>query len=345
MKILIFGAGNTGHAVSAYLSELGQDVFLYTRSKEKAEIINNKGINSYGKVEGNFKVNAVCKLDEIVSKVQYIFIFTTANVHRNAFELIKDVVVENQKIIVFNSNWGAYEGYQVLNDIVEEKKLIISETGSMPFIATSNIPGEVNIANIKNETTISAIFPNNTDVIIEELQDIFPNLKKRKNIIETSLSSTNPVIHVPISIFNGIRIENGQEFKFYDEGISKLSVEYIINIDKERIKIAKKLGIDCGSVLETINSYWPIKHDNLYDALNKNTSYKNVIGPKTLEHRYFTEDIPFGIVPIIQLGKLLEIETPYSSAIVNIASLFTGKDYLNSGVNINFNLLDNIIGG
>ena len=46
MKFAIVGAGNTGHAISAYLADKNAGCVLYTRSEAKAAVIQENGIIS-----------------------------------------------------------------------------------------------------------------------------------------------------------------------------------------------------------------------------------------------------------------------------------------------------------
>lgn len=317
MKFGIIGCGNTGHAVCAYLSHRGGECAVYTRSSEKARIINENGITSEGSVCGNFHVKATTIISEAVDGSDIILVMTTANAHRDVAIMLKPLLTTHQKVLIFNSNWGALEFKQVLDSDIDDKDLIIAETGSQLFLASSKTLGHVHVG-LKEKIYVSATDPTKTPALLKDLKEFFPQLIEAKSIVETSLSTTNPVIHAPISLLNAARIENGQPFLFYGEGVSMSAIDLILQVDKERIEVAKALGYDIDDVLTGINSFWEKKHDNLYDALTKNDTYNKSPGPSTLNHRYFTEDIPYGIVPISKIGRLLGIETPNTDSLLSI---------------------------
>lgn len=334
MKATIIGAGNIGMATCAYLLNLGYDVTLYTRFENKAMKLRSEGLYSQGAITGHFGLKACSSYEEALSDAEYIFITTLSNNHLDVFKAIKPYLKKGQRIIVFNGNWGAFEAKVYYKDFLRNNEIILAETGAMIFMANAYEIGKVNVLGIKNQVSISTINPDDVDILINDLKNIFPQLKKKNSIYETSLSATNPVIHVPLTIFNLARIEEGQDFSFYGEGVSKSAIAYIEAIDTERVSIAMKIGFKCPSILESINSFFDIKFDNLYDALNKNETYIKAKAPKSLSHRYITEDIPYGIVPIVKLGKVLGIDTKYSEAIVNLAGLALNVNFLDSGVNI-----------
>lgn len=315
MKFAIIGAGNTGHAVSAYLAAQNADCVLYTRDAAKAEIINHNGITADGSLDGTFSLKATACLSDAVEGCDCIIVMTQANAHRAVAESLKPVLAEGQTIIIFNSNWGALEFVQVLGSDIAAKHLVVAETSAQLFVASSPVPGQVHMST-KAKVGIAASDSSKTASLIHRFSSFFPQFEPAASIVETTMSTTNPVIHVPITVFNIARVENGQHFMFYGEGVSQAAVNLIVNIDKERIAVAKAIGCNINDVLTGINSFWPQKHDNLFDALTKNETYLRSVGPKTLNHRYLTEDVPFGIAPIAQIGRLFGVKTPHTDALL-----------------------------
>lgn len=331
MKITVIGAGNTGQAVATHLASMDADIMLYTRSADKAKYGKDTMIEISGLVEGKFNVPTTTDISEAIKNAKYIFVMTRANAHKDVAENLKGKLSQGQTILIFNGNWAAMEFKKILNEEIKEKEIVIAETAAQLYTAQSPKFGKVN-TRMKNQVQISAVDPSQTEDIIEGLKKYFPTqFGNGHNILLTSLSNTNPIIHGPITIFNIVRVENGENFKFYGNGLSHKIVNYILKLDKERMEIAEKLNADTIDILTGINSFWDIKYDNLFDALNKNEGYLKVNGPSTFNHRYITEDIPFGIVPVTKLGKMLEVETPYSSAFVDIAEKVLEEDFSNMG--------------
>ena len=331
MKFTVIGGGNTGQAVSAYITSRGGECVINTRDAQKADIINRCGITAEGGLNGNYGVIATTDMKMAVTDADIILIMTTANAHREVACKLRPFLKEKQKIIIFNSNWGAFEFKQVLGEDIELKDLTVAETGAQLFLAKSKGLGYVNMG-LKTKVSVSATNPDKTQPLLDEIREFFPQFEKASSIIETTMSTTNPVIHVPISLLNAARIENAQPFLFYGEGACRAAIGLVINVDKERIAVAKALGCEIDDVLTGINSFWEIKHDNLFDALTKNDSYSKVKGPTTLNHRYLTEDIPFGIAPITKIGKLFGIETPYTDALLNTIGCLYGTNLVEGGI-------------
>jgi len=331
MKFTVIGGGNTGQAAAAYLSSKGGECVLNTRDERKADIINRNGITAEGVINGNFKVNATTSIGEAVAGSGLILVMTTANGHREVACRLKPLLAQNQKILIFNSNWGALEFKQVLGEDIQLKNLIVAETGAQLFMSSSKAIGHVHIG-MKIKLSVSATEPEKTQPLLDEISQYFPQFEKASSIIETTMSTTNPVIHVPITMLNAARVENAQPFLFYGEGASKSAVNLITKLDMERVAVAKSLGCEIEDVLTGINSFWEIKHDNLFDALTKNEIYVKGMGPASLNHRYLTEDIPYGVAPIARIGKLIGIETPHTDALLNTLRCLFGTDLVDGGI-------------
>ncbi len=331
MRFTIIGGGRTGQAAAAYLTSKGAECLIKTRDAGKAAIFNQHGITAEGGINGNFKVRATTDMQEAADFSDMILVMTVANAHKEVAGQLGPCLKQDQKILIFNSNWGALEFKQVLGDSRKLRNLIVAETGAQLFVASSEETGRVNMS-VKAKITVSAVEPEDTQPLLDCIKEYFPQFEKGSSIIETTMSTTNPVIHVPITLLNAARIENAQPFLFYGDGASKEAVQLIENVDRERIAVAKALGCEIDDVLTGINRFWEKKHDNLFDALTKNSTYLHAKGPGTLEHRYITEDVPYGIAPIAKIGRLFGIETPYTDALLGILGCIFGTDVVNGGI-------------
>ncbi|MFD1040584.1 NAD/NADP octopine/nopaline dehydrogenase family protein [Virgibacillus byunsanensis] len=331
MRYAVIGGGNTGQAIASYLSLNEKKVKLYTRDSYKAKRISEEGLKLKGVYSANIKLKAYSSLSEVIADSEIIIIATTSSGHKPIINQIKPFLEKNQTIVFFPGYWGAVECHEILGHEIENKNITIAETSAMPFISKADNNGSVYINRIKNNVLISTL-PTSTSLSIStSFLDDFPQLVQAKNIFETSLNNTNVVVHTPISLFNASRIDASEEFQFYAIGASPLAVRYIENLDNERRTIADLFQIKTENILTILNNFYRTNYSNLYDALPG--LFPDAAAPTTFDHRYFTEDIPFGLVPISEIGKKAGIETPFTDSIINTASLFLNKNYRKDGVN------------
>jgi opine dehydrogenase len=334
MKFAVVGGGNTGQAISGYLALNDNEVKLYTSNSDRAQVINEKGLTVNGVYSGYAKLEAHTNMADVISEADVIIISTTADGHKNVIERMKNFLENGQIILFIPGYWGALEARQILGTDIEDKNLIVAETSAQPFISNADDRGNVEVRKIKNNVMVSTLHTNAGDSqTYKDLLQKFPHLNSVDNVLMTSLNNTNVVVHVPIVAFNASRIDSAQEFQFYPEGVSKLTVDYIENLDKERMEIANLFNVETKDILSLLNEFYDTSHDTLLEALP--SLFPEGSGPKTLNHRYFTEDIPFGLVPIMEIAKKIDVETVYTEKLVHLLSLFSGNDYSQTGVSFN----------
>jgi opine dehydrogenase len=66
------------------------------------------------------------------------------------------------------------------------------------------------------------------------------------------------------------------------------------------------------------------------------------VGPPSLRHRYISEDIPYGLVPLAYLGNLLNVPTPVSDAIIELSSITNNVNYWKAGLTLEKLKLDRL---
>jgi opine dehydrogenase len=49
--------------------------------------------------------------------------------------------------------------------------------------------------------------------------------------------------------------------------------------------------------------------------------------PKSLDHKFITEDVPTGLIPMSALGRAAGVETPGMDALVELVRKMTGKEF------------------
>jgi len=49
--------------------------------------------------------------------------------------------------------------------------------------------------------------------------------------------------------------------------------------------------------------------------------------PKSLDHKFITEDVPTGLVPMSALGTAAGVRTPAIDALLEVVQSMTGKDF------------------
>ena len=329
MKFGILGAGNTGKAYSALLSALGQEVILYDRNPARLAPLQD-GIQASGAVEGRYQILVTADPAQAADS-DVLLVCTTADGHRPLAAGLRGLLRPGQSILVTNCCWGAVEFDQELGAEAEEKGCPIGETSGQLILCNSPAPGAVYLKTIKQHISLACVRTADTKRLLSRLAPLFPQFSPASSVLETSLNNTNPVAHGPLALFNLTRLDTGEGLLLFGTGATHGVTRAMEAIDRERVAVAQACGVPAASQLELLNSFWPESRSSLYEVFHRTPAYGVTKGPKSLQHRYFTEDLPYGLVPCVRLGKKLDVPTPRLEALITVLGLYLGEDYIRQG--------------
>lgn len=144
---------------------------------------------------------------------------------------------KNMMIIIFTGYWAALR-LRTLFLKSQRTDITIAETTLLPLASKIAGPEYVKISRIKSKIRIATYLTSKTSFVYRNLRSSLPQLFPGNNVLETSLENFNPILHVPIALFNLGEIEKKENtFKFYHEGISPKIVRIIDAVDTERMKL------------------------------------------------------------------------------------------------------------
>ncbi len=318
MKAAVLGLGKVGHGIAALLTDRGLEVACFTRDGEKAKAANRYGITVSGALEGNFQVTAFTDIGQAIDGAKLLVVTTTAKGHRPMAERLRGKLQDGQRIVVLVGNWGAYEFYSVLGQEAREKGVIIGETsGNLAAVPTLTCPASIFMKPIKKSMPFATIPGSAGPAVVVELQRAFPEFYPAANVLDTSLNSTNPPIHVPFCIFNITRMANGEDSLLYGDCLPPILLDFVMAADRERCAVAEAVGVEPKTILDLLNDAWNTRYDNIKTLGLENASLRNVKLPKSPYHRFLTEDVPYGYMAVSRLGKKYNVPTPRIDLLVD----------------------------
>lgn len=98
-------------------------------------------------------------------------------------------------------------------------------------------------------------------------------------------------------------------------------------VDAERVRVAAAYGLRSPSLLEQLKDMYGLTGDTAYEAMMQTTVHVDQMTPRGPDHRYVTEEVPFGLVPMSELARLAGLATPNADAIIELASTINQVDY------------------
>ena len=334
MKITIIGAGNGGLAIASHLALKGHTVNLYSIFKEELEpIISKGGIELEGVEEGFALLNEVTNNIKIaLDDAELIMIVTPANAHAKIARDCAPYLKDNQVVILNpGRTGGALEFDKVLKEGKIRNKPIIGEAQTLIYACRKISSTKVVIYGVKKSLSVASFPAKNIERLIKVLNKAYPQFVPAVNVLETSLNNIGAIFHPAPTILNSARIESGEKFDYYHEGITPVVATVLENIDRERLEVAKALKVKVQSAIDFLKESYGVEADSLYQAIQNNTAYKGVKAPTKINIRYLTEDIPMSLVPIASIGNQLGVPTPNIDSIIKIGSTMLKMDFRELG--------------
>ena len=339
MKIAVLGGGNGAQSMAADLTLRGFEVNLYELPNFKKNIepiLAKGGIQLIGAARIGFaKVSKVTtQIQDAIEDADVIMLVVPAYGHLSFFQVIAPHLTDGQTVVINPGNYGALRFSNMLKEMRITRDVTIAETLSLIYACRLAGPAKADILAVKKEVPIAALPAKETERVVRLLSKVFPQMTPAKNVLETSLNNPNHVLHTAPSLLNAGRIEStAGNFSYYGEGITPSVARVLEIVDKERVSVIKALGLNAISCSELFEMFYGITGNSLYEVVqNSKVLFTRSRAPPTLQYRYITEDVPYGLVPIASFGDLLGCPTTAINTIIELASLVNQVDYFSEGV-------------
>lgn len=335
MKIAVIGAGNGGQAISAYLSIQGHEVNLYHYRKEKVDALNNKNntIKLVGAIEGDGVLHCVSTdLKKVIEGAEVIMVTTIANAHSTLAEQMAPILQENQ-VVVLNPGrtGGALEFLQTIKKNGCVNNVYVAEAQTLVYACRIVEDGVVNVIGVKDKVLISSVNSKRTQYVLDKVKPLYPCFEAAENVLRTSLENIGAIFHPCVLLFNAATIERQSDFWFYRD-MTPAIADFIETFDRERLSVGHAYGINLLSVREWISYAYPdTKGNTLCEKMVNNPAYYAIKSPSTIFTRQLTEDIPTGVLPIVELGKVAGVDVSLMESMINICSALLQIDFRKNG--------------
>jgi len=333
MKITVVGAGHGGTTIAADLKKKGHLVTLLKTSKG----LHNEHFEYLIKNEGKITIldsseETTVNLDLVTTDVELaitgaeiIIIYVQTNFHEQVIERIIPFMNENQIVLLEPGYLST--AYFLKHE--KEKSLTIVEAQSSPIDCRIVEPGKVKVLfrNVRNPVSI---FTDKDEKIIQgKLDKLQYNFVYLESIIEAALHNPNLIVHTIGGIMSIPRIEyTDGDYWMYKEVFTPHIWNLVESLDNEKMNVLEAIGAERLPYVEAcrFRNFEDLTIDakEAFLTYAKNSSPE---GPFVADSRFITEDVPEGLVLLESLGKMLNVETPTCTGLINTASAALNIDF------------------
>lgn len=348
--IAVLGGGNQGHTIAADLTLSGyrvnfyehpefEDAFKTTLEKGTVEIEDQKtGRHELARIH-----KVTTNIEEALSDVQLILEAIPSYGEELFFNAMIPHLKDGQAVVLMTGNFGSLRLRKLLSEQGTKAEITVYETSIMPFATRMTGPAKVRAVGAhgfgptwlgeggpKEPPSIPHVISalpakDNTNVALKEFRNLYPIFSPAENVLVSAMSNVNTVLHTIACVLSAGRIEyaslySKSEFRLHREAHTPSVQRVEVCVIDELIAIVRAFGYKDILPRTTCKDYFEMVQ-----------THPTSLGPQTLRDRYITEDVPYGLVPISQLGEKLGVATPVTNAIIQIASLLNDENYRKTG--------------
>ena len=335
MNIAVLGSGNGGCAVAFDCAQHGHRVNMFDLEifPDNIHGVNDAGgIYAEGELKGFAPIHyAGYDIEEALSGVEMIIVVGPAYSTLPFARACQPHLRKGQMVLVSPGSCAGSLEFKIGAGLAPDQSgIVVAETSTLPYAVRLIGPARINvILKLKDGLFVAAVPAKDTVKVLDALASVYPAMRPAKNILQTSLQNGNPVIHPTISLLNAALIERKKgDFYFYEEGVTPAVGRLLKAIDMERIALGRQLGIEVIPEPEIGQMEGYMKEMTYDRGYAEAPGFRGIKAQNSLDHRYFHEDVGYGLVFWHKLGEQIGVETPNISAVIKLASTLMERDYL-----------------
>ena len=338
-SVAIIGAGNGGCAAAAQLAQRGFDVRLYGRSPGTTGPLAAIGGVEYEGVlgDGFARLPTITNDASVaIAGADLVLIVAPTHAHEDVARTIAPHIRQDQLVM-------AAPGHTLLliPDAIRRHGGdlgIYCDSSSLPFICRKSSPIRIRITRVARILYFAAFPGSAMEATAARIRDVFPQIQPRPSLLHTVFPYTNAIHHPPALLLNIGRVEStGGDYHHYYDGITPSVGRLIDALDTERVAVASALGVE---IERLPDFFFRMGYTNAagrdggtaYDVFHNSEPNRFIRAPATIDHRFFNEDVPYGLVAIAELGRAAGVATPTADAVIDIASIVAARPFRQHGL-------------
>lgn len=341
MKITVMGGGNGAHAMSADLSLAGHQVTMFELPQFSSSIAAVQALREiavYGETCVAQGREGVAKIHEVTTdparateESDLMFMCVPAFGQLKFMEAIAPHLRDGQVIVIMPGKFGALAFRKLLEEKGVTADVALCEAESLIYSTRLRGPARVWIMGYKKQLKFSCLPSSKVGSALGVVNKVFPQLIPCANVLETSIFNPGIIMHPSSVLLNVVKIEQLGSYKYSAYDITPSMANLMEAMDAERMAIAKSLDLEPLSIKDILHRFYGASNKSIYDAIRTADAYQVQFAPDSVEARYVTEDVPFGLVPIVGLGKMTGASTCALETVVNLAGFVLKRDFWTTG--------------
>jgi opine dehydrogenase len=338
LKVAVLGSGAGGCGVAHDFASHGHAVRLWDAEQfpdTVAAVAERGGIDADGDLQGFAPVTyAGHDIARAIGDADLVLAVGPAYSTKPFAEACRPNLRAGQTVVVCpGSCGGAIEFKRAIGLDLRDPSILVAETSTLPYAVRITGPARIHVyLKLVAGLTLAALPASETENVLSAVADVYPAMGPALNVFETTLQNANPVIHPAITLCNAAQIERtGGDLFFYEDGCTPSVARLVEAVDRERQALGTAFGVKVPPDPDIGFAQGYMTQKTYYPGYMTAPGFRGIKAQSSLDHRYFNEDVGYGLVFLCDLGRRTGVPTPAMDAILTITSVLRGRDYAAEG--------------
>lgn len=212
----------------------------------------------------------------------------------------------------------------------------IAELSTLTVVARKPSPDAVHISGVARRVW-AACLPGGA-AALEAALALFPAARVTADVLATGLANVNLVLHPPGAVLAAAWVEaTGGDFRFYVDAMTPGVGRVLEALDAERLAVAAAFGHALPGIaaeMAAIGTAEPeaAARGDVVAAIRGGEANARIRAPDSLAHRYYREDLGYGLLPLLELARVADVELSVAPALLRLGALLAGEDVVAGGL-------------
>lgn len=329
--VALLGAGHGGLALAALLARQGHRVSLWNRSPQRLAAVRQQGgvrLTTPTSADSHAPIAvATSNIAAALAGTRLVLVAVPASGHAEVARACAPHLRDGQAVLLLPGRTGGSLEFRRALDVAGcRARILLGEASTFPLAARTVAPAKAVVFGIKSEMTAAALPAVRTAALLAAFRPVLPMLRPVRSVLHTGFANLGAILHPVITLLNAERIRSGDSFDFYAEGVTPAVADILQAADRERLQIARAYGVAVASLRTWIAQTYGHRADSVHAAVSGNPAYEGIKAPTTVVHRYLLEDVPTGLVPLVELGRAAGVCTPILEGLIERAERLLGGE-------------------
>jgi len=328
MRVGIVGAGSIAFCVAALLEQTGHEAKLWSPSGKSTQALSEgQALVSTGAVEGVFRPSVANSAKALIEAAEVVIVALPAYGHRVVLDAISPHLTAAHTVII--SSHTSF-GTLYLSRLLAQRGIVLPIVSWGTTVVTGRQKGqtEVNVSTIRKKIDLATVPTSRSAEGLALCTTLFGDrFVDRGSLMAIALSNLNPQNHMGIALCNLTRMERGENWS-QGQNVTPKVGRLLEELDLERLAIASALGLEVRTIFQHFHLSFHVPMSSISQMNQEMHEAGNGgVGPATSESRYVLEDVPFGLVMTVKLGRLAGRPAELHDSGVKIFSALYGRDF------------------